>query len=312
MTTPSADDCRGHGPRILTVHAHPDDESSKGAPTIARYAAVGVPATLVCATGGEAGDVLNPRMDRPEVHENLKEVRLGELDRATAIIGYDQVELLGYHDSGMPDMPENARPDNFWNAPLDESTERLVRIIRRDKPQIIITYGDDQRHYAHPDHLRVHDISVLAFDRAGDPEWYPDAGEPWQPLKMYYTVWSRRRMLALHEKFVEIGEESPFGEEWLERLRDPSVDDRATTSIEIGEWYHVREEALKAHATQIDPDDRFWFGLPTEVARSVHPLDDYVLARSAVCAIPGAADDPETDLFAGIPGFENLLDGRGA
>jgi mycothiol S-conjugate amidase len=283
--------------RLLTVHAHPDDESSKGASTVARYAAEGIPATLVCCTGGEAGDVLNPAMDLPEVRADLAAVRRAELEAATAVIGYDRVDLLGYHDSGMPDTEVNARPDNFWNADIDEAAGRLVAIIRRDRPQVVVTYGDDQRHYAHPDHLRVHDITLPAFDRAADPQWYPDAGDPWQPLKLYYTVWSRRRMVALHEKFLELGLESPFGPEWQARFEDTSGDDQITTQVPIGEFYEVREKALLAHATQVAPDSPFWFGLPTEVAAGVHPFDDYVLARSLV-----DTSLPEDDLFAGVTG----------
>lgn len=283
--------------RLLTVHAHPDDESSKGAPTVARYRAEGILSTLVCCTGGEAGEVLNPAMDRPEVQDNLPQVRHDELMSAIDIIGYDQVDLLGYHDSGMPDTAENAREDNFWNAPLDEAVGKLVAIIRRDRPQVIVTYSDDQRGYAHPDHLKVHDISIPAFERAGDPDWYPEAGEPFQPLKLYYTAWSRRRMMALHEKFLELGLESPFDDEWMERLEDADQDDRITTQVEIGDFYEVREKALLAHATQVAPDSPFWFGLPTDVTREIHPWDDYILARSLV-----DSDLPETDLFAGVPG----------
>lgn len=282
--------------RLLTVHAHPDDESSKGAPTIAKYRAEGIPATLVCCTGGECGDILNPAMDRPEVRERLPEVRLDELAEATRIIGYDKVELLGYRDSGMPDTPENAHPDNFWNAPIEEPIERLVRIIRRDRPQVVVTYGDDQRHYQHPDHLRVHDITLPAFDRAGDPAWYPDAGTPWQPLKLYYSEWSRQRITGLHAKYLEHGLESPF-QQWIERIDEEGLPDRITTRVEIAEYYEVREKALLAHATQVDPNESFWFGLPTEVARDAHPYDDYVLARSLV-----PSEVPESDLFAGIPG----------
>ncbi len=283
--------------RLLTVHAHPDDESSKGASTVAMYASQGIPSTLVCCTGGEAGEVLNPAMDRPEINERLAAVRLEELTKAAKLIGYETVEMLGYHDSGMPDSDDNARPDNFWNADLDEAVGRLVTIIRRDRPQVIVTYGDDQRHYAHPDHLRVHDISVPAFERAGDPQWYPEAGEPWMPQKLYYTVWSRRRMVALHEKFLELGIESPFGEMWQERMADTGADDMVTTEVPIREFYEVREQALLAHATQVDPASPFWFGLPTEIARDVHPFDDYILARSMV-----ESHIPEDDLFAGVPG----------
>jgi len=283
--------------RLLTVHAHPDDESSKGAPSIAKYRSEGIFATLVCCTGGEAGDILNPAMDRPEVRENLPQVRLEELNAAAAIIGYERVEMLGYHDSGMPDSDTNAREDNFWNAPLDSAVERLVRIIRRDRPQVIVTYSDDQQHYAHPDHLKVHEVTLPAFERSGSADWYPDAGEPWQPLKLYYTEWSKERIQALHSKFEELGLESPFGGEWIERIEAMESVNRITTRVPIAEFYEVREKALIAHATQVDPTEKFWFGLPTEVARDVHPFDDYVLAQSLV-----TSELPESDLFAGVPG----------
>ena len=162
--------------RLLSVHAHPDDEASKGAATVAKYVDEGIGATLVCCTGGEAGDILNPAMDRPEVRERLHEVRMEELAASVAAIGYDELVMLGYRDSGMPDTPENEDPRCFARADLDEAVGRLVEVIRRDRAQVILTYGDDQKGYPHPDHLRVHDISILAWDRAGDPDWYPDLG----------------------------------------------------------------------------------------------------------------------------------------
>ncbi|MET0159305.1 MAG: mycothiol conjugate amidase Mca [Acidimicrobiales bacterium] len=277
---------------LLTVHAHPDDEASKGAPTVARYHDEGVRTVLVTATGGEAGDILNPAMDRPEIRDRIDEVRREELARSAKVIGYDEVVLLGYRDSGMPDSEDNAHPDNFANAPLSEAVGRFVEIIRREKPQVIITYGDDQRGYPHPDHLRVHDISLPAFDAAGDPTAYPEMGESWEPQKLYYVVWSRARIQATHEKFVELGIESPFGEDWFKR---PSQDDQITTSIDIADWYDVRLDSLLAHETQVDPTSPFWFGLPRDVSRTVHPYDDYVLARSRV-----ESELPETDLFAGL------------
>lgn len=277
---------------LLAVHAHPDDEASKGAPTVARYKAEGVRTTLVCCTGGEAGDILNPAMDTPEVRARLAEVRRGELDLAARIIGYDEVVMLGYHDSGMRDSPDNTRPDNFANADLDEAVGRLVQVIRRVRPQVVVTYSDEQGGYPHPDHLRVHDISVPAFENSGDPAWRPDLGDPWEPMKLYYVVWSRRRILATHERFLELGLESPFDESWFQR---PSQDHRITTQVPIGDWFDVRLDALLAHATQVDPTSPFWFGLPREEARTVHSYDDYVLAESRV-----ETDLPEDDLFAGI------------
>lgn len=278
--------------RLLSVHAHPDDEASKGAGTVARYVAEGAEATLVTATGGEEGEVLNPAMDRPEVQERLHEVRMDELQKAVDIIGYHHLVLLGYRDSGMPDSEANKDPRSFAQAPLDEAVGRLVAIIRERRPQVILTYGDDQEGYPHPDHLKVHDISVLAFDQAADPRAYPEAGEPWQPLKMYYSVWSLARIKAMHDKFIELDLESPFDDKWFSR---PNQDHRITTRIDLEGYQDVRREALLAHATQVDPKSPFWFGLPPEVQRSVHPWEEYILGRSLV-----DTDLPEDDLFAGV------------
>src|SRR5919108_1611206 len=278
---------------LLSVHAHPDDEASKGAGSVARYHAEGVHTVLVCCTGGEAGDILNPEMDLPEVRENLAEIRREELRKATEIIGYDEVIMLGYRDSGMPDTEHNANPGCFAQADFREAVGRLVAIIRRTKPQVILTYGDDQRGYPHPDHLRVHDISVAAFDAAADPDAHPWAGEPWQPQKMYYNVWSRKRMEALHNKFLELGLESPFSDDWFKNR--PSQDERTTTSIDIAGYQDARRDALLAHRTQVDPNSKFWFGLPPEVMKELHPFEDYILARSI-----SEPKLPEDDLFAGI------------
>ena len=215
---------------LLSVHAHPDDEASKGAPTVARYHAEGVHTVLVCCTGGEEGDILNPAMDTPEVRADIGRVRMAELKAATDIIGYDETVLLGYRDSGMPDTEANARPDSFAQAPLDEAVGRLVAVIRRERPQVIITYGDNQTEYPHPDHLRVHEISVLAFDSAGDPDRFPEAGPPFTPAKLYYSVWSGERFRQIHEKFVELGLESPFDDKWLARM---TKSEPFTTTIDV-------------------------------------------------------------------------------
>ena len=282
-----------HGPLcLMQVHAHPDDEASKGAGTVAKAHAEGIKTVLVCCTGGEAGDILNPAMDTPEVRDRLHDVRMEELAEATRIIGYDEVELLGYRDSGMPDSPENEDPRCFARADLDEAVGRLVALVRKHRPQVMVIYGDDQEGYPHPDHLRVHDIGVAAFDAAGDPDRYPDAGEPWQPLKLYYTVWSRARIQAMHERFLALGIESPFDEKWFER---PSQDDRITTRIDISDHTEVRQQALLAHRTQIDPESKFWFGLPPEESRTVHPWEEFQLARSLV-----PTETPEDDVFAGL------------
>jgi mycothiol S-conjugate amidase len=300
---------------LLTVHAHPDDEASKGAPTVAKYHADGVRTVLVCCTGGEEGDLQNPALREPgqpfhgltpeQEKAALAQLRPGELARSAEIIGFDEVVMLGYRDSGMVDTEPNHHPDCFHQAPLDEAVGRLVAVIRRTRPQVILTYGDDQRGYPHPDHVKVHDISVPAFERAGDPTWYPEAGEPWQPLKLYYTAWSQRRMIAVHEELIRLHGSSPFDEAWMTR---PSIDHRITTQLDIGEFLWARTGALRAHATQVDPTEAWWFGLDDDQLRAVYPYEDWLLARSAVGGpLPAeqgalvATADLERDLFSGIP-----------
>lgn len=278
--------------RLLTVHAHPDDEASKGAGTIAKYSAEGVRSVLVCCTGGEAGDILNPAMDTQENRDNIAAVRRAELDTSAEVLGYDRVVMLGYRDSGMPDMPENSHPDAFANAPLDEAVERLVRIIREERPQVIVTYSDHQKGYLHPDHLMVNDISVPAFTAAGDPEAYPDAGDPWAPSKLYYTIWSKERINLTHEKCLEVNGESPFEERFLDR---ESEDHLISAKVDVGAYWDHRCDALLAHATQVDPDHPIWFPLPRPIAAAVYPWDDYELAISTI-----EVDGIEDDLFAGI------------
>jgi mycothiol S-conjugate amidase len=203
--------------------------------------------------------------------------------------------ILCYRDSGMPGTEANARPDSFAQAPLDEAVDRLVAVIRRERPQVILTYPDGQSEYPHPDHLRVHEISLVAFDAAGDPDRYPEAGAPFFPLKLYYSIWPAERFRQIHAKFLELGMESPFDEARLQRL---TQDDPYTTAIDVLGFQNVRGAALKAHATQVDPNSPFWFGLPAEVLEEIHPMDQFRLAQSRVGDL--AEGVIEDDLFAGV------------
>lgn len=281
---------------LLTVHAHPDDESSKGAGTVAKLRNHGVRSILVTCTGGEEGDIHNPAMDRPEVRENMPAVRKAELDRAIEIIGYEKLYLLGYRDSGMPDTEANSHPESFGQASIEEAGDKLIEIIRAETPQVIVTYHEDQSGYPHPDHLRVHDISIYAFDRCGDPSYKPELGAVHEVSKLYYSAWSKGRVLSMHQRFLDLGMESPFSEERLARMGN---DEQITTKIDVKGYYSVRKSALLAHATQIDPNSPMWFGLPDAEAEDAWPCEEYVLARSN---IPGYKWDGEfeTNLFGGI------------
>src|SRR4051794_35760612 len=281
--------------RLMAVHAHPDDESSKGAATMARYVSEGVDVLVVTCTGGERGSILNPAMDRPEVVERLVEVRREEMERAREILGVRQ-EWLGFVDSGLPEgEPLPPLPDGcFAVQPLDVASRPLVELVRRERPHVILTY-DERGGYPHPDHVMTHNISVEAFEAAGDPERYPGTGDPWQPLKLYYHwTFHKQRIQALHDAALMLGIESPYTE-WLANWVDnPDDNDRITTKIPCSDWFDVRDRALLAHATQVNPKGR-WFIVPMDVQKRAWPTEDYQLARSLV-----DTELPEDDLFAGI------------
>lgn len=280
----------------MAVHAHPDDESSKGAATMARYADEGHDVLVVTLTGGERGDILNPAMDRPGVKERMSEIRKEEMAKAAAALGVSQT-WLGFIDSGLPEgdplppLPEGS----FATIPLEVATEALVRVVREFKPHVMITY-DERGGYPHPDHIRDHEVSVAAYEAAGDPEAFPDAGEPWEVSKLYYTHgFIRDRMQLFSDEFEAAGQESPF-KEWLSKW-DASRGDlmaRVTTQVECGKYFPQRDDALRAHATQIDPNGVF-FAVPLEWQQRLWPTEEYELARTRV-----STSLPENDLFDGI------------
>jgi mycothiol S-conjugate amidase len=282
--------------RLMAVHAHPDDESSKGAATMARYAREGVDVLVVTLTGGERGDILNKAMDRPEIRADLAGVRRAEMARAREILGVRQ-QFLGFTDSGLPEGdPLPPLPDGcFALEPLETAARPLVRAVRAFRPQVILGY-DENGGYPHPDHVKCHQVTIEAFEAAADPDRYPDCGEPWQPAKLYYfATFHKARFMALHEEMVRRGLESPFAErleEWVDNPDHPGLE--ITTRVPCAGFFEVRDQALLAHATQIDPDGG-WFACPREVQVAAWPTEDFHLARSVV-----DTEKPEDDLFAGI------------
>ena len=282
--------------RLMAVHAHPDDESSKGAATTARYAAEGARVMVVTLTGGERGDILNPAMDIPEVHGRIHEVRRDEMAKAAEILGVEH-RWLGYVDSGLPEgdplppLPEGS----FATVPLDGPTEALVRVIREFRPHVLTTY-DENGGYPHPDHIRCHEVSVAAYEAAADHVRYPDAGEPWAVAKLYYNHgFLRQRMQVLQDEFAKHGQDGPFGK-WLDNwdAEEDLIEQRVTTRVECAKFFAQRDEALLAHATQIDPKS-FFFTTPMEWQQRLWPTEEFELARSRV-----PVQLPETDLFTGI------------
>jgi mycothiol S-conjugate amidase len=282
--------------RLMAVHAHPDDESSKGAATMARYVSAGASVLVCTLTGGERGDILNKAMDRPEIRADLAMVRRAEMNAAREILGVQQ-RFLGFVDSGLPEgEPPPPLPEGcFAVQPLAEATRPLVRAVREFRPHVMLTY-DHNGGYPHPDHIKTHEVAVQAFEAAADPDRYPACGEPWQPLKLYYfATFHKARFEALHAELVRRGLESPYAErlkEWQDEPTRPELE--ITTRVPCGEFFDIRDRALLAHATQIDPDG-FWFACPRDVQLAAWPTEDFHLARSLV-----DTEIPEDDLFAGV------------
>ncbi len=283
----------------MAVHAHPDDESSKGAATTAKYAAEGDDVLVVSLTGGERGSILNPAMDVPGILDRINDVRREEMAEAAKALGVRH-KWLGFVDSGLPEgdplppLPEGS----FGLVPLDEATEALVRVVREFKPHVITTY-DENGGYPHPDHIMCHKVSMAAYETAGDPSKFPDAGAPWTPLKLYYDHgFSIQRIEVFAEEYERIGEPFPM-QEWLDRVRKMAAErgdrmSRVTTQIECSKYFPQRDDALRAHATQIDPNGAF-FAIPMDMQQRLWPTEEFELAKTRV-----RTEIPETDLFAGI------------
>lgn len=277
--------------RLMAVHAHPDDESSKGAAMMAKYVRSGVDVLVVTCTGGERGDLLNPAVDLGG--RDLAEVRRDEMARAAGILGVQHV-WLGFADSGFPDPSvDEPLPDGCFAAiPLAEAAAPLVAQIRDFRPHVITTY-DEMGGYPHPDHIRTHEVAAYAFEAAADPDL--PGGQPWASLKLYYDItFHLERLQRLHEAVAAQGGESPFGDwlaEWGER---PPKSDRVTTRVDCADFFDLREAALRAHATQVDPEGR-WFAIPRQTHAQVWPTEDFELAATRI-----PVSLPEDDLFAGV------------
>ncbi|MDR0959882.1 MAG: mycothiol conjugate amidase Mca [Propionibacteriaceae bacterium] len=295
MESPLRVDAAGEPLRAIFTHAHPDDESSKGAATMARYSREGARVVVVTLTGGERGEVLNPKLDRPEVWENLAQIRREEMDRAREILGVEQI-WLGYEDSGFtleepwPPMP----PGSLAATDPEVAGAKLAAIIRQIKPHVVVTY-DEKGGYPHPDHIMTHRVTMAALAIAADPARDDVAGQPWETPKVYYHMGMHRaRFARLDELMHEHGLESPYAERLANWPDDDEMAGRLTTFVPAADYFEVRDDALRAHATQIDPDG-FWFAVPLEIQKKGWPTEDYELVSSLV-----ETSVPEDDLFAGL------------
>ena len=281
--------------RLLAIHAHPDDESSKGAATYAYYVDRGAEVTVVSCTGGERGSILNEELaERAMAERDMAGLRRCEMAKAQSVIGIGH-RWLGYTDSGYPDEGAVLEPNCFALIPLEISAAPLVKLIRELRPQVVVTY-DENGGYPHPDHVRTHELSVYAIAAAADPDRYPDTGDAWQVSKVYYDcVINSKRMQAMYDALVKNDPQSGLLAE-LERIQKWMRERpyRATTQVNSGAFFERRDEALRAHASQVAPTSSFFFW-PNELQRAVWPWEDFELASSLV-----ETTLPETDLFAGI------------
>jgi mycothiol S-conjugate amidase len=280
--------------RLLAVHAHPDDESSKGSATLAYYRSRGARAMVVSATGGESGRVLNDALlSHPMAERDLPGMRRLEMANAQAALDIEH-RWLGYIDSGWPEDGNPMPSNSFALIPLETSAEPLVRIIREFKPQVLVAY-DENGGYPHPDHIRAHEIAIYARDAAADPSRYPDAGPAWQISKTYYDrIFNGPRIAALHAALVARDPEDPLLERFTEMRNWADRPDLATTHVPVGEFFESRDAALLSHASQVSPESSFFFW-PNDLQRQAWPYEDFQLVDSLV-----ETELPESDLFAGI------------
>jgi mycothiol conjugate amidase Mca len=278
---------------LMTVHAHPDDESIGTGGVLAMYADQGVRTVLVTCTGGEVGEIADPSAVAPE---QLGDVRERELRHACEILHVTHLELLGYRDSGMAGTEDNAHPRAFAQADLTEATGRLVALVRRYRPQVLVTY-DENGFYGHPDHINANRITVRAFAAAGDPSAYPDQGlEAWAPRKLYYTAVGRSAIQAFGQRLRDYGIEPPGDmlEEALEAEPWGTPDELITTTIDVSAQVERKRLALFAHASQMGPNV-FFAQMPPALFDELFGQESFQLVETRVSAPPS-----ETDLFAGL------------
>ncbi len=291
------------GLRLLAVHAHPDDESSKGSATMAAYVAAGAEVMVATCTGGERGDILNAAVgELAHAHRDLTGVRRGEMAQAAAVMGIEQ-RWLGFTDSGLPEGDPLPELDYgcFALQPLDRASAPLVKLIREFKPHVVIAY-DENGGYPHPDHIMAHKVAVHAFEEAGNPESFPELGEPWETSKLYYDrAFDPERFKTLHYAMLDAGVDSPYAERVAAWEKHPDEQlfgwvspHETTTQVYCAGFFKVRDQALLAHRTQIDPTG-FFFAVPESIYAKAWPWEDFTLIKSSV-----PTTLPETDLFAGL------------
>jgi N-acetyl-1-D-myo-inositol-2-amino-2-deoxy-alpha-D-glucopyranoside deacetylase len=295
---------------LLTVHAHPDDETISTGGVMARYRAEGLRVVCLTSNLGEHGEIVVPELDTPENHARLAEIRRGELAEALRRLGGVESRLLGYEDSGMMGTPDNDDPAGFWQADIDEAVGRTVRVVREVQPDVIVGYNDFGG-YGHPDHIRAAQVAKGAFERAGDAGAYPEqlaeGLRPWAPRKIYESVLGFSGREKLMERVVERGikawwlpDEDASEEKRIETgafmERMAAASGPVTTRVDVRPHLAAKRAAIEAHVTQIHRDGLF-LGLTLEDWQELMPDEEFSLRAARGL---GEVRLPEDDLFAGL------------
>lgn len=277
---------------LLGSYAHPDDEQGVTG-LLHKYVNAGVDVTLAYGTRGEAGEIAPGVQATPAT---LGQVREDEMRCAAEKIGVQNLYFLDYRDSGMMGTPENANQTNLWNADLFAVTEKLVKIIRRHKTQVILTF-DANGGYGHPDHIKIHQASLMAYFVAGDARAFPhqlkEGLEPYTPLKLYWTAFARSRWEKFAKFLQDKNQELP--EPLKQFLKRAMPDDIITTRIQVADYVDLKINALDCHASQLNPDS-FFRKIPLDIRRDGLKVETLVRAESRVAP----TQDIEEDLFVGI------------
>ncbi len=278
--------------KILAVLAHPDDESFGLGGTLALYAKRGYETYYVCATRGEAGTV------DPEFLNGFKdtaEMRTNELMRAAKELGLKEVHFLGYRDSGMPGMEANKHPDAQINHPVEVVAGKVVKHIREIKPDIVITF-DPIGGYKHPDHIHIHKATVLAFEKAGDASFHPDAGAPFKPSALYYQIFPRWFLRVMTRLMPLIGKDpTKWGRNGDINLKElAEVDFPVHVRLNVRSVSEEKRKASEQHASQGGIQMRR--GLMGFVTKVFGEKEDFMRAYPPV----NGSHKRQSDLFDGI------------
>jgi LmbE family N-acetylglucosaminyl deacetylase len=275
--------------RLLAIFAHPDDEGGTGG-TLARYVDSGAAVTLACATRGEVGEISDPALATPET---LAEVRQAELLAACAHLGVEDVRFLGYRDSGMVDTPPNEDPRSLHQAPLEQVVAQLVGLIRDVRPHAIITF-DPTGGYGHPDHLAVHRGVLAAFDPAGDPQAFPEAGPAWQTPRLFYSILPRSFILEMRDQMQLQGMDTSTFDIFVNE--QPDVwSEQVTHVLPVHEYSERKRNAFFSHRTQFGADN-ILLKIPPDALEKLFGLEYFVQVRPPL----PPQTPPRNDLLAGL------------